>query len=474
MFDRASCHAAPASRSGRGARAARRPALRPRRGALRPARSATTRCSRTAVGLHARRRPAGRRQPRAGPRRARRDRAHLAAIEAIDPGGLSRDGPLRARPRDPQRAPGRSSTPMSCACGSAARSPSTPSATGCSCCSRATTPRWPSGSTRSPAGWRPPRPTSRRPSPGRPSRRSAVAADRARDRRGPAVVLRRAGRRRAARPPGSRAAPPRARERVGQDRRRAVRGLARDDARGRHRRLGDRARAPRRDGRPARVRRPRRRRDPRARLAPARRGARGARRRRPRDRSRRRRDDRHRRESSRTSPADFDDALDAYREAMLRSRRHIIERGLMTVPDDERIDVIATPEYLRNVVPFAAYFEPATFDPDPKGIYIVTPAVARRPERDARAQLRVDQQHQHPRGLPGPPSPARRRPAERVADPDAGRRPGVRRGLGDVLRAADARARLRRRRAVPAGRCTPTRSGGPAGSSSTSGCTAAS
>ena len=74
-------------------------------------------------------------------------------------------------------------------------------------------------------------------------------------------------------------------------------------------------------------------------------------------------------------PASFDDALGAYREAMLRSRRHIIERGLMTVPDDERIDVIATPEYLRNVVPFAAYFEPATFDPDPKGIYIVTPAV---------------------------------------------------------------------------------------------------
>ncbi len=44
--------------------------------------------------------------------------------------------------------------------------------------------------------------------------------------------------------PGSRAAPPRARERVGQGRRRAVRGLARDDARGRHRRVGDRARAP--------------------------------------------------------------------------------------------------------------------------------------------------------------------------------------------------------------------------------------
>ena len=58
-------------------------------------------------------------------------------------------------------------------------------------------------------------------------------------------------------------------------------------------------------------------------------------------------------------PADFDAALDAYRDAMHRARRHLIERDLATVPDDERIDVVPTPEYLRNVVPFAAYFEPA-------------------------------------------------------------------------------------------------------------------
>ena len=74
-------------------------------------------------------------------------------------------------------------------------------------------------------------------------------------------------------------------------------------------------------------------------------------------------------------PASFDAALDAYREAMLRSRQHLIDHGLMTVPNDERIDVVPTPEYLRNVVPFAAYFEPAAFDRDPKGIYIVTPSV---------------------------------------------------------------------------------------------------
>jgi uncharacterized protein (DUF885 family) len=74
-------------------------------------------------------------------------------------------------------------------------------------------------------------------------------------------------------------------------------------------------------------------------------------------------------------PATFDDALDAYRDAMARARRHLIDHDLATVPDDERIDVVATPEYLRNVLPFAAYFDPAVFDRRPKGIYVVTPSV---------------------------------------------------------------------------------------------------
>lgn len=74
-------------------------------------------------------------------------------------------------------------------------------------------------------------------------------------------------------------------------------------------------------------------------------------------------------------PASFADALDAYRDAMLRARQHLIDRDLVTVPQDERIDVIETPEYMRKVLPFAAYFDPAVFDRDPKGIYVVTPSV---------------------------------------------------------------------------------------------------
>ena len=71
----------------------------------------------------------------------------------------------------------------------------------------------------------------------------------------------------------------------------------------------------------------------------------------------------------------FDAALEQYRDAMRRARAYLIEKDLASVPSDERIDVIETPEYLRNVIPFAAYFSPAAFDQDSKGIYIVTPSV---------------------------------------------------------------------------------------------------
>lgn len=74
-------------------------------------------------------------------------------------------------------------------------------------------------------------------------------------------------------------------------------------------------------------------------------------------------------------PAEFSSALAAYRDAAARARAHLIERDLVTVPPDERLVVVETPEYLRRVLPFAAYFEPAAFDKSANGIYVVTPAV---------------------------------------------------------------------------------------------------
>ncbi|HXG25834.1 MAG TPA: DUF885 domain-containing protein [Candidatus Binatia bacterium] len=74
-------------------------------------------------------------------------------------------------------------------------------------------------------------------------------------------------------------------------------------------------------------------------------------------------------------PETYEQALEEYRAAMRRARAHIIERGLATVPDDERVEVIETPVYLRGVMPFAAYYQPAKWDPNPVGVYVVTPDV---------------------------------------------------------------------------------------------------
>jgi uncharacterized protein (DUF885 family) len=72
-------------------------------------------------------------------------------------------------------------------------------------------------------------------------------------------------------------------------------------------------------------------------------------------------------------PRTFPEALDAYREAMDRARAFIVERDLATMPEQDTLRVMETPTYLRHLMPFAAYYEPAAFDAVPVGTYIVTP-----------------------------------------------------------------------------------------------------
>jgi uncharacterized protein (DUF885 family) len=75
-------------------------------------------------------------------------------------------------------------------------------------------------------------------------------------------------------------------------------------------------------------------------------------------------------------PADFAGALTEYRTAMDQARQFILDHDLATVPDGERLLVIETPEYMRGVIPFAAYYSPGKFEPgEPTGVYVVTPSV---------------------------------------------------------------------------------------------------
>jgi uncharacterized protein (DUF885 family) len=74
-------------------------------------------------------------------------------------------------------------------------------------------------------------------------------------------------------------------------------------------------------------------------------------------------------------PADFAEALRGYQQAMHEARQYIAEHDIVSIPAGESLAVVATPEYLRKVMPFAAYFGPAQFEPEAGGIYVVTPSV---------------------------------------------------------------------------------------------------
>ncbi len=71
--------------------------------------------------------------------------------------------------------------------------------------------------------------------------------------------------------------------------------------------------------------------------------------------------------------ATFAEALQEYREAMDRARAFVVEHDLATPPEEDHLRVIETPSFIRHLIPFAAYYDPAKFDPEPVGTYIVTP-----------------------------------------------------------------------------------------------------
>jgi uncharacterized protein (DUF885 family) len=72
----------------------------------------------------------------------------------------------------------------------------------------------------------------------------------------------------------------------------------------------------------------------------------------------------------------FVQALDEYRESMSRARAFMVEHELATPPPEDHLTVTETPSFIRHIIPFAAYYEPAKFDPVPVGVYIVTPPSA--------------------------------------------------------------------------------------------------
>jgi uncharacterized protein (DUF885 family) len=93
-----------------------------------------------------------------------------------------------------------------------------------------------------------------------------------------------------------------------------------------------------------------------------------------------------------------DSALEEYREAMEASRHFTISRDLMPVPDTT-LEVVPTPDFLRPLIPLAAYQGPGAFDPVQRGLFLVTlPEHGESWRSHCRAELPSTALHE---GIPG-------------------------------------------------------------------------
>ena len=69
---------------------------------------------------------------------------------------------------------------------------------------------------------------------------------------------------------------------------------------------------------------------------------------------------------------DASQLLNNYRKKMQEAHRWLVEADIMTVPEKQSLKVQQTPEFLRNVIPFAAYEPPMPQDKEQHGLYYVT------------------------------------------------------------------------------------------------------
>ncbi len=81
---------------------------------------------------------------------------------------------------------------------------------------------------------------------------------------------------------------------------------------------------------------------------------------------------------------DNSDLICNYRQSMEAAKKFVIDKQLVSIPTREQLKVVETPVFLRHVIPFAAYLDPAPNDPEQSGQYYVTPsAQSERSEHNA-------------------------------------------------------------------------------------------
>ena len=80
--------------------------------------------------------------------------------------------------------------------------------------------------------------------------------------------------------------------------------------------------------------------------------------------------------------------LDAYRQAVAEIRQYVIDREIVTIPEGESLRIIETPDYLKPILPYAAYMSPGILEEKQEGIFIVTPVDPEQSAADQEQKLK--------------------------------------------------------------------------------------
>ena len=83
-----------------------------------------------------------------------------------------------------------------------------------------------------------------------------------------------------------------------------------------------------------------------------------------------------------------DKVRETYQNEMQKARDFVEAKGLVNIPDGEKLTVIDTPVFARPMLPYAAYLPAGPFEEFKEGLFYVTPVNPDFPEEAQRGQLR--------------------------------------------------------------------------------------
>lgn len=78
----------------------------------------------------------------------------------------------------------------------------------------------------------------------------------------------------------------------------------------------------------------------------------------------------------------------AYQHAMESARQYVIDHEIATIPEDETLHIIATPPYMRPILPYAAYMPPGILEEKQEGLFLVTPVDPDAPAEEQEQKLK--------------------------------------------------------------------------------------